>query len=131
MTSPLLLDTSVFIEVERGRAFDVPADVPWGVSSMTIAELNLGVLRAPDTRTRQQRLETYIGAKRAFVFDFDETVAGTYAELVAWGEGEGRRPSVADAIIAATAATHGATLVTLDAGFERLAGFEGLDVRVV
>lgn len=130
MSVDFLFDTSTVIELERGAQLDVPGDA-WGIAAMTLAELNLGVLRAPDSTTRQRRLRTYTEVAKTVVLPFDAVVARTYAELAAWAEAAGGRPVVADAIIAATAATHGATLVTLDAGFARLAGFEGLDVLVL
>ena len=45
-----------------------------------------------------------------------------------WAGSIGVRPSIADCIIAATAATDGLTLVTFDQNFELLAGFGGLDL---
>jgi predicted nucleic acid-binding protein len=131
MSVDFLFDTSTVIELEQGARLDVPGDATWGIAAMTLAELNLGVLRASDSTTWQRRLRTYTEVARTVVLPFDAVVARTYAELAAWAEAAGGRPAVADAIIAATAATHGATLVTLDAGFARLAGFEGLDVLVL
>lgn len=127
----LLLDMSVLIDLERGIGIDLASEARWGIAAMTLAELNVGLLRAVTPPARQRRMRSYLEAVNSLVLPFDEVVARTYAELVAWAETEGRRPSVADAIIAATAATHGATLVTLDNGFEHLAGFEGLEVCIV
>ena len=128
MNPQLLLDTSILIERERGAALKLSDDATWGISAITIAELNLGVLRARSALDHQRRLTTFLDASSRLVLPFDDTVARTFAEIVAWAESHGRRPPTADAVIAATAATHGATLVTLDQGFEALVGFDGLDI---
>lgn len=98
---------------------------------MTLSELSGGVLLADDPSTRAKRLATYELAADAMTYPFDDVTARTHAELVAWARTIGNAPSPFDGIIAATAATNGLTLVTLDSGFARLADFEGLDVVIL
>lgn len=126
-----LFDTSVLVEVERGTRLDLPADLRWVVSAMTIAELNVGFLRSTRPREQNRRLSTFLAAAEVLALPFDDTTARTFAELVVWAERAGIRPSVADTIIAATAVTNGLPLVTFDRGFERLAGFEDLELVVL
>jgi predicted nucleic acid-binding protein len=129
--SACLLDTSALIAAGRGALIDAIRDREWLVSSMTVAELNLGVLRARTTGERQRMMATYMLAARVESVPFDDTTARTYAELFAWSQSIGWSPSVPDAIIAATAATNALTLVTFDHHFDRLAGFDGLDVDLL
>lgn len=130
MTRRLLLDTSVLVDRERG-APGIPIHDQWAISAMTLSELNVGLLLARDTGSRQRRIAGFTDLVGAEVLPFDDGVARTHAELSAWAISNGIRPPLADGIIAATAATHGLVLVTLDHGFERLAGFEGLELQLV
>jgi predicted nucleic acid-binding protein len=127
----VLVDTNVLVDLERGAEIGVPTGETFAVSAMTLAELTVGLLRASTSTARKDRLDAYGTATTAEVLSFDETVARTYGELIAWATDEGIRPSVADGIIAATAATHGLPLVTRDTGMQRLAGFDGLELLVV
>ncbi len=61
--SRAIADTSVFIARETGRVLgELPDEI--GVSVITAAELELGVLRASDQQIRAQRLATF-GSVRA------------------------------------------------------------------
>lgn len=121
-----LLDTSVFIAREQARPLAKLPD-EGAISVLTLAELHLGVLLAPDPGVRAQRLKTLALVERSFdPIDVDEHVARAFAELVARARRKGRRPRVIDALIAATAKVHGLTVYTQDKDLERLPG-----VRVV
>lgn len=126
----LLIDTSVLIALERDRPMgDIPTDRGWLISVVTVGELHRGVLNAPDERIRAQRLATYREAVERFEpLVIDETTAITWSEYEAHAAAERRRTYSADAWIAATAATHGLTLVTQDRGFE---WYPDLDVLLV
>lgn len=56
VSRPAILDTSIFVAVEQGRplARRLPDQV--GVSVVTLAELELGVLMAKDAESRATRL---------------------------------------------------------------------------
>ncbi len=122
-----ILDTSVFIADEQGRALDtrkLPDEV--AVSIVTVAELLLGVHMAASEPARAQRLATLRSIETAYAaLPIDDAVAAAFAELVAGARRAGRRPKVQDSWIAATAHAHGAAIYTQDADFD---GIPGLDV---
>lgn len=115
-----LLDTSVFIAREQGRPFSVlPASA--AVSVVTLAELYLGVLMADDAVARGRRLRTLTAVKALFApLPIDETVAETFAELVADARRLGRRPGIMDTWIAATAVAHALPVYTQDDDFSAI-----------
>ena len=113
-----VLDTSIFIAVEQGRPLrrELPDEV--GVSIVTLAELELGVLVARDPDTRSQRLATLTRVREeAAGLPADGRVASAYARLAAGEIAAGRKPRVHDTWIAATALAHGADVWTQDADF--------------
>jgi predicted nucleic acid-binding protein len=120
-----LLDTSVVIAAADGERLALPEDA--AVSVMTIAELHVGVIRARTQKQRAGRARTMAAIERDMeVLPVEERVARCFAEIVSAAREDGRRPGVADALIAATAMAHDLPLYTLDDDFAGLAG-----VRVV
>ena len=116
--STALLDTSVFIAVEQRRdlARALPEHV--GVSVITLAELELGVLIARDAEVRATRLTTLTRVRvLAAGLAIDDRVSSAYARIAAAELSAGRRPRVNDTWIAATALVHGAEVWTQDADF--------------
>jgi predicted nucleic acid-binding protein len=116
--STAILDTSVFIAVEQRRdlARALPEQV--GVSVITLAELELGVLIARDAEVRATRLTTLTRVReQAAGLAIDDRVSSAYARLAAAELSAGRRPRVNDTWIAATALVHGAEVWTQDADF--------------
>ncbi len=103
-----LVDTSVLV----GRA-EAPDIGVWGVSTVSVGELEAGVLLARDSSTRAARLRR-LGAVLAAapLLSVDRAVAARYGELRAASQ---RGPSN-DLWIAATALAHGLTLTTSDHG---------------
>ena len=79
------------------------------ISSITKAELLLGVQKKPSERNRRT-LETFLAIVGSI--PFDDAAAGEYAKIRADLEQKGRIISGNDMLIAAVALTHGATLVT-------------------
>lgn len=122
-----LLDTSVFIAGEQGRALDeerLPDEA--AVSVVTVAELQLGVHLAATEDVRARRLATLGAVQAAYLpLPVDAAVASAFAALVAAARRAGRRPRVQDAWIAATARAHHVPVYSQDADFEHL------DVAVV
>ncbi len=112
-----LLDTSVFIAREAGRALgDLPEAA--AVSVVTLAELHLGVLMARGSTVRARRLRTLTAVQNAFEpIPIDSEVARTFAELVAEARRHGKRPKIMDAWIAATAVAHDLPVYTQDEDF--------------
>ena len=117
-----LLDTSVFIAREEGRALGgLPQRV--AVSVVTIGELQLGVMAARDDRARARRADTLALAKTADPIPVSEAVMLGWARLVADCRRAGiqRTVKLTDALIAATAVEHGLAVVTQDQDFAEIA----------
>ncbi len=118
-----LLDTSVVIAGADGTGLCLPAAA--AVSTMTLAELHVGVLRAPSAEHRAHRLQRLAQVESHFQpLPLDEDVARAYAAIMTDARERGHRPRVPDVVIAATAAAHRLPLYTRDRDFERLAGIE-------
>jgi predicted nucleic acid-binding protein len=123
---PAILDTSIFIAIEQNRGLRQPLPERVGVSVVTLAELELGVLMAADSDTRATRLATLARVREETAgLPADERVASAYARLAAGELAAGRKPRVHDTWIAATALAHEAQVWTQDAGFS---SFEAVDV---
>lgn len=120
----LLLDTSVLVELERGK-LDWPSivsdtDEP-AIAAITAHEMLRGVARLPPgvRRARSERwLETLLGAVPILEYDLD--VARVHAAL--WIELTAARVTLGhhDQMIAATALSVGYELATRDAAFEHV-----------
>jgi predicted nucleic acid-binding protein len=124
--STAVLDTSIFVAAEQGRPLrrSLPDEV--GVSVLTLAELELGVLVARDADARAQRLATLTRVREETAgLPVDQRVASAYARLAASELAAGRKPRVHDTWIAATALVHGAEVWTQDADFS---GFPAVEV---
>lgn len=118
-----VLDTSVFIADEQGRAL-VAERLPdeAAISVVTLAELAIGVHLADAASVRAQRLRTLQAAQATYAaLPVDEEVAAAFAELVATARRDTRRPKVQDTWIAATARAHGVAVFTQDSDFDELA----------
>lgn len=120
-----LADTSVFIAREADRPLGAGLPDELAVSVITVGELRLGVLMAPDVETRHRRLSTLQLASSIEPLPVDDAVAEAWAGLVARLRAEGHRMPLNDSWIAATALAHGMPVVTQDDDF---AGVPGLDV---
>ena len=117
-----LLDTSVFIARASGRPLGaLPERV--AVSVVTIGELQLGVLTAPDAERRARRADTLALARSADPIPISEAVMVTWAHLVSAcrAAGVARAVKLTDALIAATAIEHGLPVVTQGDDFDTIA----------
>ncbi|NNM96386.1 MAG: type II toxin-antitoxin system VapC family toxin [Candidatus Dormibacteraeota bacterium] len=124
-----MLDTSVFIANESGRAIDaqrLPDES--AISVVTLAELQVGVLAAVDSQTRATRLATVDLARDMEVLPAEERVALAWARLRVHLAEVGRRVNVNDLWIAATAIAQGLPVVTQDLDFDPLEGVLGLEI---
>ena len=123
---PALLDTSVLIASEAGRALDAAA-VPesTAVSVVTIAELQAGVLAARDTATRARRLATLDAVSVVEPLPITVEAARHWARLRAGLAERGRRAKVNDLWIAAVAAANGMAVVTQDSDFDEIESVGG------
>ncbi|SDY82643.1 type II toxin-antitoxin system VapC family toxin [Herbiconiux ginsengi] len=121
-----LLDTSVFIATESGRALD-HARLPQrsSVSVVTLAELRAGVLAARDTDTRARRLATLEGIADVEALVVDDRAAAHWARLRFRLVEAGRKANVNDLWIASVALAHDLPVVTQDGDFEALLDLGG------
>ena len=127
-----VLDTSVFIASETGRALDesaMPDEVATTV--ITLAELNAGVLAADSAEVRARRLTTLDAVADMVALPVDEDAAREWARLRVYLAETGRRMGINDLWIAAIAVSRGLPVVTQDDDFAALDGASGFTaVRV-
>ncbi|HEY3552789.1 MAG TPA: PIN domain-containing protein [Solirubrobacterales bacterium] len=118
-------DTSVFIAQETGRELgDLPEKI--AVSVITVAELELGVLRATDPQDRASRLSTLSRVQSLYpLLPIGPDIATWFARIAAAERSRGRRLRRHDTWIAAPAAHHGAAVLTQDSDFT---SFDEVDV---
>ncbi len=121
MTSGLL-DTSVFIAGEAGRPLGALPDRV-AISVVTLGELELGVLAATGAGVLATRADTLALAREADPIPVTEAVMSSWARLVVDCRQAGvhRTVKLTDALIAATAVTHGLPVVTQDEDFDQIA----------
>lgn len=125
MSARAVLDTSVFVAVEQNRQLLRPLPEQVGVSVVTLAELELGVLMARDAESRATRLGTLTRVREQTAgLPADERVASAYARLAATELQAGRKPRVHDTWIAATALVHRAQVWTQDRDFTTFGGVD-------
>jgi len=124
VSAKAVADTSVFIARESGRPLRaLPLDLDIGISIVTIAELELGVLAATETGIRARRMQTLRDAEQLSALLVDRAVASAFAALVTRMREAGHgRLGLQDAWIAATAIAHDAELLTQDADFDAVPG---------
>jgi predicted nucleic acid-binding protein len=129
VTSRGVLDTSVFIAAESGRALKtelLPDES--AISVVTLAELHEGVLVARDTETRARRLATLEAVSDVELITVDADSARVWAQMRVQLAEAGRRVNVNDLWIAASAAARGLPVVTQDDDFDAVEGLVGLAV---
>jgi predicted nucleic acid-binding protein len=124
----VLIDTSVFVEVERsGSPVDGLVEEPSAISVITVSELLHGVHRSAGARRtdRQAFVERVISTFEPI--PITETVARVHADVGARLAAEGAIVATHDLWIAATALTHGFGVVTRDENdFRRIPGLRVL-----
>lgn len=125
-----LADTSTFIAAEADRPLGPPPPGESRISVATLTELGVGMRRAADEATAQLRQTTMARARRFVALPFDERVADRLTEILAAARTQHRRAGAMDAIIAATALSHGLVIWTQDDDFDVLAELAP-DLRVV
>jgi predicted nucleic acid-binding protein len=115
-----IADTSVFVATEAGRPLGALPDA-LAVSVITLAELELGVLRASDPAVRAQRLSTLSRVRGEIPsLPIDERIASVFAGLVAEMREAGLRPKIHDTWIAATAIQLRIPVCTQDDDFDEI-----------
>ena len=126
--SRAIADTSVFIARESGRPLgDLPDEI--AVSVVTAAELELGVLRAADARSRAVRLATLSRVRAEYpLLPIDDATASCFARIADEELSAGRKLRRHDTWIAASALRHGAAVVTQDLDFAAIESVEVIRV---
>lgn len=121
-----VLDTSVFIANETGRALDESA-IPEQVATtvITLAELNAGILAAGSADVRARRLATLDVVSDMEALPVDEDAARVWARLRVYLAETGRRMGINDLWIAAIAVSRGLPVITQDDDFAALDGALG------
>ena len=123
-----VFDTSVFVAREQ-RALSTDPGLSGCVSAITIEELALGVAVALDPDVKAVRSHTLLAVEDGMeVLPLDASIARRCGELMGVQRLRGRRPALADTLIAATALEHEIPVVTQDVGFF---AYDGLDVILV
>lgn len=127
-----LLDTSVFIALERHREIDVPSlPLEQFVSSITRGELLAGVHAASTSDVRSLRLATIESLAGFLTLSADSVAATHWAKLRHAVAAAGRRPNVNDLWIASIALAHGMPVITQDEDFRVLSDLGGPEVIMV
>ena len=112
----------MFIARETGRPLgELPDRV--AISVVTIGELQLGVLHAPDDLARARRASTLALARHADPLPITEAVMLAWARLVSDCRSAGLQRTVKlnHALIAATAIEHGLPVVSQDDDYRQIA----------
>jgi len=124
-----LADTSIFVGLEAQR-FDVGQidGFEWGISVITLGELRLGVLQARDPVAASRRLSTYQLAQQFEALAVDDVVSDAWALLVSKIRAAGRKASINDSWIAATAIAHRIPVVTQDTDFDDIPDVEVIKI---
>lgn len=122
-----LLDTSVCVSLLRGRASTraLPACESCSVSTITVAELEVGIQRS--ARPREQRLAVDALLACFNIVPFEVSAAREYGAIRSDLEKKGTIIGPLDFLIAAHAKSLGATIVTGNIGeFKRVKGLKVL-----
>lgn len=125
MSTGYMLDTSICIEILRGRSTELNMRLKTErellhVSTVVVMELAVGPLKLADMR-RTERLEAFLA--RLDILAFDGDAARHTASIRADLERQGRPIGPYDYQIAGHARSQGLTVVTRNLGeFERVAG---------
>jgi len=131
-----LLDTCVFSEFSRKQPKE--SVVKWAstikeseqfLSCLVLGELLHGVLRLPDGIKKKELLhwvESLSITHHKRIISVGSDVIREWAALVSRLEAQGLKPPVMDSLIAASALTHGLTLVT-----RNVADFQSMGVRLL
>jgi predicted nucleic acid-binding protein len=123
-----LADTSLFIAVEQERPLIGAPPERIRVSVITVGELRLGVLAAPDRSTRARRLQTMSLAEALEPIPIDADVAHAWAVLRLALRDKRKRMPLNDSWIAATAIAHKLPVVSQDADYDGVPGLRVIRV---
>lgn len=118
------LDTSAYSHVRRGNEKLVALIdlAEWiGLPTVTMGELRTGFLLGSRRERNESELREFLASPVVAVLEVDAETSRHYAEIVADHRGADTPLPTNDVWIAATAARHGAAVLTCDDHFERIA----------
>lgn len=122
--SSYCLDTSAYSNFRRGNE-EVAALLDRaelvGVPTVALGELRTGFLLGGRRERNETELETFLDNPAVEVFQVDSETSRHYAEIVAELREAGTPVPTNDIWIAAVAARNGATVLTFDDHFKRIA----------
>lgn len=121
--SAYCLDTSAYSNFRRGdKELATLIDrADWiGISTVTMGELRTGFLLGGRPERNESELEEFLANPVVEVLEVDAEASRHYAEIVADLRRAGTPLPTNDVWIAATAARHGAAVLTCDEHFERI-----------
>jgi tRNA(fMet)-specific endonuclease VapC len=122
--SAYCLDTSAYSNFRRGNE-EVAALLDQaelvGIPTIALGELRTGFLLGGRRRRTETELEAFLDNPAVEVLQVDSETSRHYAEIVAELRKAGTPLPTNDIWIAATAARNGATVLTCDDHFERIA----------
>jgi tRNA(fMet)-specific endonuclease VapC len=122
--SAYCLDTSAYSNFRRGHGELASAidGADWiGIPAVTMGELRTGFLLGGRRERNEAELDEFLASPVVEVLDVDAETSRHYAEIVADLRRAGTPLPTNDIWIAATAARHGAAVLTCDEHFERIA----------
>ncbi len=100
------------------------------ISALTVGEIRCGILVLDSGAKKRKLLRWLTSVKAVFedrILPVDTTVIERWAELQASARNAGQRMPLIDSLLAATALSHGLTLVTRNIADFEMAGVELLD----
>ncbi|HUB98404.1 MAG TPA: type II toxin-antitoxin system VapC family toxin [Solirubrobacterales bacterium] len=122
--SSYCLDTSAYSNFRRGNeevAVLLDRAESVGVSTVVLGELRTGFLLGGRRRRNEAELDAFLDNPAVDMLPVDSETSRQYAEIVAELRKAGTPLPTNDIWIAATAARNGATVLTCDEHFERIA----------
>ena len=121
--SRLLLDTSAYAAFFRDHA-GVKAEVQEAselfLSPIVLGELRSGFLKGARREENEKELREFLASPRCSVPVIDDETSHRYAAIHDYLRRQGTPVAPNDLWIAASAAQHGLTVVTLDGDFDRI-----------
>lgn len=121
--SRILVDTSAYAAFFRDHA-GVKAALREAseicVNPIVLGELRSGFLKGGRPRENERQLDEFLASPRCVVTVIDEETARRYAVIHDYLRRQGTPVAPNDLWIAASAAQHGLTVVTLDGDFDRI-----------
>ena len=133
----IILDTNVISELMRPAPDERvkqwmgnQKSIRLGVSTITIAEIQRGLLRLPDGKRKtslQDSFQNFMkGAFCGRIFTFDDNAAYAFGELAAKTENAGLNSDVVDLMIAAICKSLNAAIAT-----RNVRDFKGCDMTII